>query len=100
MDTPSPAWRRLAASPGRSEEHTSELQSLRHLVCRLLLEKKQIEADVLAQPLRVKRPAFGVGVIVSVLAEGRNVCQLLLFFFLGAGPPKTLPLSPTRTLYQ
>src|SRR5471030_3473128 len=25
---------------GRSEEHTSELQSLRHLVCRLLLEKK------------------------------------------------------------
>src|SRR5437899_9760153 len=26
--------------PDRSEEHTSELQSLRHLVCRLLLEKK------------------------------------------------------------
>src|SRR5262245_62464010 len=26
--------------PRRSEEHTSELQSLRHLVCRLLLEKK------------------------------------------------------------
>src|SRR5258705_9016146 len=30
------AWR----AP-RSEEHTSELQSLRHLVCRLLLEKKK-----------------------------------------------------------
>src|SRR5262245_64540349 len=29
----------LDARP-RSEEHTSELQSLRHLVCRLLLEKK------------------------------------------------------------
>src|ERR1035441_3893632 len=28
-----------AAYAGRSEEHTSELQSLRHLVCRLLLEK-------------------------------------------------------------
>src|SRR5262245_66348339 len=27
----------------RSEEHTSELQSLRHLVCRLLLEKKKKE---------------------------------------------------------
>src|SRR5438045_4607593 len=26
----------------RSEEHTSELQSLRHLVCRLLLEKKNM----------------------------------------------------------
>src|SRR5205814_4588068 len=27
----------------RSEEHTSELQSLRHLVCRLLLEKKKYQ---------------------------------------------------------
>src|ERR1039458_10720954 len=30
--------------PLRSEEHTSELQSLRHLVCRLLLEKKTTPA--------------------------------------------------------
>src|SRR5437899_12212673 len=30
-----------AAADRRSEEHTSELQSLRHLVCRLLLEKKK-----------------------------------------------------------
>src|SRR5258705_11280019 len=29
------------AHVNRSEEHTSELQSLRHLVCRLLLEKKK-----------------------------------------------------------
>src|ERR1035438_10649780 len=29
----------------RSEEHTSELQSLRHLVCRLLLEKKKTISD-------------------------------------------------------
>src|SRR5262245_62880610 len=29
------------ATSMRSEEHTSELQSLRHLVCRLLLEKKK-----------------------------------------------------------
>src|SRR5438552_10294876 len=29
--------------PGRSEEHTSELQSPDHLVCRLLLEKKKIK---------------------------------------------------------
>src|SRR5690625_7094635 len=29
------------ASDGRSEEHTSELQSRGHLVCRLLLEKKK-----------------------------------------------------------
>src|SRR5262245_64554663 len=34
----------------RSEEHTSELQSLRHLVCRLLLEKKKkIQKENIAQ---------------------------------------------------
>src|SRR5438045_9475120 len=32
--------RATSRSLRRSEEHTSELQSLRHLVCRLLLEKK------------------------------------------------------------
>src|SRR5258708_29410589 len=31
----------LAVSSSRSEEHTSELQSPDHLVCRLLLEKKK-----------------------------------------------------------
>src|SRR5215813_14563385 len=36
------AWPRFArADRGRSEEHTSELQSRPHLVCRLLLEKKK-----------------------------------------------------------
>src|SRR5438874_7668284 len=33
--------------PLRSEEHTSELQSRRDLVCRLLLEKKKITRDSL-----------------------------------------------------
>src|SRR5207253_5717486 len=33
----------IAAAPLRSEEHTSELQSRGHLVCRLLLEKKKKE---------------------------------------------------------
>src|SRR2546422_2594270 len=32
---------RMAAQLSRSEEHTSELQSRLHLVCRLLLEKKK-----------------------------------------------------------
>src|SRR5258708_29328779 len=50
-----PCWRQSSANaggrrrricrppprPGRSEEHTSELQSPDHLVCRLLLEKKK-----------------------------------------------------------
>src|SRR5262245_56829269 len=33
--------------PTRSEEHTSELQSLRHLVCRLLLEKKKKRLNII-----------------------------------------------------
>src|SRR5258705_10238950 len=45
--TVSPAMRRLTLVHGviRSEEHTSELQSLRHLVCRLLLEKKKTHSS-------------------------------------------------------
>src|SRR2546425_6891008 len=40
-------WRRRRAtgSGRRSEEHTSELQSLAYLVCRLLLEKKKKEKN-------------------------------------------------------
>src|SRR3989441_5241542 len=38
--TPSDVWP-SARSSSRSEEHTSELQSLAYLVCRLLLEKKK-----------------------------------------------------------
>src|SRR2546422_1467152 len=39
---PSGSWGMTASScSGRSEEHTSELQSRLHLVCRLLLEKKK-----------------------------------------------------------
>src|SRR3989442_4303908 len=34
---------RRVAEAGRSEEHTSELQSRPHLVCRLLLEKKKTQ---------------------------------------------------------
>src|SRR5690349_24204732 len=44
----------------RSEEHTSELQSRRDLVCRLLLEKKKKDAEVRASPTN----------IVSSLSDG------------------------------
>src|SRR3989442_11626008 len=44
--TTCPGWSRTPArSDSRSEEHTSELQSRPHLVCRLLLEKKKIMQD-------------------------------------------------------
>src|SRR2546430_9246229 len=41
-EIPLAAFARAAAGMGRSEEHTSELQSQSNLVCRLLLEKKKL----------------------------------------------------------
>src|SRR2546422_4639950 len=43
--TPILRWGSSPWPPLRSEEHTSELQSRLHLVCRLLLEKKKKIAD-------------------------------------------------------
>src|SRR5689334_23542494 len=40
-----PGRRRKMPKAGRSEEHTSELQSQFHLVCRLLLEKKKTKTS-------------------------------------------------------
>src|SRR2546422_5826876 len=40
-------FRLIARNPKRSEEHTSELQSRLHLVCRLLLEKKKKRRDLM-----------------------------------------------------
>src|SRR5437899_7811785 len=46
--------------PSRSEEHTSELQSLRHLVCRLLLEKKKKKQEGINELLEKARLHEGV----------------------------------------
>src|SRR5258706_5488119 len=43
--------RDIAFSADRSEEHTSELQSLTNLVCRLLLEKKKATESAATSPL-------------------------------------------------
>src|SRR6266566_9795553 len=59
-----PGWRRPSAVPrsapraavgGRSEEHTSELQSPCNLVCRLLLEKKKYKNESLNTNLTNKK---------------------------------------------
>src|SRR6202040_1379691 len=90
----------------RSEEHTSELQSRRDLVCRLLLEKKQkiefcrlfkfldgaycpVHEPALyrllgAHSLRLQRPA---GYLRDVIGEQ------LFFFFNDPAPPEIYPLS-------
>src|SRR2546430_5162738 len=46
--------------PGRSEEHTSELQSQSNLVCRLLLEKKIHSRCAVAELLELSRGSYFV----------------------------------------
>src|SRR3712207_4973481 len=46
----------LVGPSGRSEEHTSELQSRQYLVCRLLLEKKTTHRSVSFFFLMIRRP--------------------------------------------
>src|SRR5690554_7062187 len=48
-----PGWSKATRRSSRSEEHTSELQSRPHLVCRLLLEKKKPKCQ--AHPVSDKR---------------------------------------------
>src|SRR3989441_8550184 len=57
--TPTPIAHFVAPPSGllRSEEHTSELQSLAYLVCRLLLEKKNKQASLRAR-LGIHAPVF------------------------------------------
>src|SRR2546422_5847101 len=45
----------------RSEEHTSELQSRLHLVCRLLLEKKKVRSRLRVAPVLASRRGLRSG---------------------------------------
>src|SRR5690348_17888323 len=63
---PRPCWwpaeraARWSSATGRSEEHTSELQSPVHLVCRLLLEKKKSILSNFFPSVRVSTATFHV----------------------------------------
>src|ERR1035441_1522008 len=83
----------------RSEEHTSELQSLRHLVCRLLLEKKKsghTGAEVEALD------GLGAGGTCEAPCSKRRVTNLdnVLFFFLMIRRPPKSPLFPYTTPFR
>src|SRR5438045_4982955 len=57
----------------RSEEHTSELQSLRHLVCRLLLEKKaSVSTGQPADAAGLKRDGESHGAVHRYSAASRK----------------------------
>src|SRR2546429_189433 len=70
----------------RSEEHTSELQSRLHLVCRLLLEKKKVSIFLLPSPATDNATAsstpptrpYTATLIISVL---KPTLTRLFFFF-------------------
>src|SRR5687767_15381971 len=53
--------------PIRSEEHTSELQSLAYLVCSLLLEKKKKDLILLVSFLMLERDTDAVVVVDAIL---------------------------------
>src|SRR3990170_2792725 len=89
----------------RSEEHTSELQSPDHLVCRLLLEKKTPtedrggeSADAAEQPspqqthASVRRP--GRLFELAGLTEGGRCLLIFFFFFKRPAPPPHPPPPP------
>src|SRR5437660_4923182 len=79
-----PYSKKLQSSKMRSEVHTSELQSRGHLVCRLLLEKKNrrvtAQARVRADPLAELEPA----------RPGRTRSRVEA----GGAEPADLPLPP------
>src|SRR5256885_11871596 len=64
-----------SADGGRSEEHTSELQSPCNLVCRLLLEKK-IKLRDSSQPFSAFSDARQCTMTSSLTAHPTSICQL------------------------
>src|SRR6266436_3340345 len=93
------AWSR--GSP-RSEEHTSELQSRLHLVCRLLLEKKKQGVDHRSWQHKVHAINMFTLAFPQLLCEfdHRQLFLYLLFFFLMIRRPPRSTLFPYTTLFR
>src|SRR2546430_8220485 len=67
----SPGARDEKISSGRSEEHTSELQSQSNLVCRLLLEKKKKKNLVTYHPCDPLQPHPSVHLYINYVSYER-----------------------------
>src|SRR4029077_19774811 len=76
---------------GRSEEHTSELQSHLNIVCRLLLEKKDAVVTRTAPGIFLKAMQ-----VAPTLLFKRTSAGLKIFFYL-TGLPPNFPLFPHTT---
>src|SRR3954462_9668107 len=77
----------LVPRAGRSEEHTSELQSHHKLVCRLLLQKKKYQGQ--GARVRPDPPVREAQVPLAHLLH--HVQELEFFFFIDRAPPETSP---------
>src|ERR1035441_5594574 len=84
----------------RSEEHTSELQSLRHLVCRLLLEKKNTLTRVNASAGVLPAAATTCSAAVLRAAGVPLALHCKIFFFLMIRRPPRSTLFPYTTLFR
>src|SRR4029078_11873336 len=92
----------------RSEEHTSELQSLAYLVCRLLLDKKAVvveeEQDEICAVAVYIHTGSGHCVVSQThslpprASPSSSARSLLFFFFNHRAPPQLLPLPPPAAL--
>src|SRR5258705_4450523 len=71
----------VSANCPRSEEHTSELQSLRHLVCRLLLEKKKKISDF----------SFHGDAVYAVLRDDHTLLAVVMLATPGLGLHHGIP---------
>src|SRR6266498_3552295 len=91
-------WRQGDDSSIRSEEHTSELQSRPHLVCRLLLEKKK--QDSRAVLLEVTLPDLVPVAVRDAGVELREGGHRHFFFFLMIRRPPRSTLFPYTTLFR
>src|ERR1035438_7084538 len=83
----------------RSEEHTSELQSLRHLVCRLLLEKKT-KRSVTTHAGPSGSPVGRTGSGPETSSRSRGDSEREFFFFLMIRRPPRSTLFPSTTLFR
>src|SRR3989441_693732 len=82
---------------GRSEEHTSELQSLAYFVCRLLLEKKKPNSPV---PPRPGRPCPSRPAIIPLWVNCTGHLRPFHVFFLMIRRPPRSTLFPYTTLFR
>src|ERR1039458_2905329 len=84
----------LALSSMRSEEHTSQLQSLRHLVCRLLLEKKQHMPIVVIGEDGQKEWLANAEPIVNIIKVDGHELEVVVLIFQPAASSPSQDYSP------